>query len=545
MTSAYNKRPRARGKVRENSKNTAAFIEWVQPKNSAAKIMLTVMGIIPLVILAIFDWVRIDGEYLGVEEAVTLSKLSMFTSINELAATISQIAFPLPVDPTDAQLAAVAGFELWFSGFKFIFVIAAAMLVISMMFLVVSIIACQSNARVPFAFLGFGVATASPLVFYYAASTVNRMAEAPVLELTLFPYLALLAGLIAMVYCVRFPVASDAKGKRSSTFTRIVTTFVPVKGDGLIEGVRKVIFTTALVSFVYFGSTLGVDMFNEWRAGRMQRVQENMINPNADINDPAFGEITRIATPLPDYLEVWRENNDMVGWIRVGDRINYSVLQTDNNDYYLDNCFEHKPSKGGWIFADFRNRFNGFEISDNTILYGHNISTGAYFAALTNYYRRTVDGTLSFYRDNPVIEFDTLYEKAEWKVFACVLMNTQPEFGDVMRYWETHEFETADEFNDYILNVMDRSVLFTDVDLEFGDKLLTLSTCYWPFGTDVDTRCVVFARRVRPGESSEVNVDKATWNRQVLRFTKEAQIMGQTWPGHRVWDTSYLRSYRG
>ncbi|MCL1788928.1 MAG: class B sortase [Oscillospiraceae bacterium] len=236
---------------------------------------------------------------------------------------------------------------------------------------------------------------------------------------------------------------------------------------------------------------------------------------------------------LDEYKVLKTENPDTVGYIRIGTtKINYPVVQTDNNEFYLDRDFNKNASKGGWIFADYRNKFDdelalSENISDNTILYGHNITTGSFFSALTGYYRDTMNGTLDFYKENPVIEFDTLYEKAEWKVFACTLFNTQEEYGEVINYWDFRDFAEEDEFQDYIKTITDRSVLSTDVDIEYGDKLLTLSTCYWPY-TNIDTRLVVFARKVRDGERSEVNVGKAFYNEDFVRFEEEIKRIGPT-----------------
>lgn len=542
MTSAYNKRPARRGKVRESNKTAAAFVEWVQPKNVAAKMLLTVLGIIPLVVLSFFNWVTIGGGELGVEETIGISKLSMFTSLDEMCETVSSIAYPLSVNPTELQLATAAEFESWLSGFKTVFLFAAGLLVLSIVLLVLSVFFAKTKARNPFAYAGFIAGVASPALFYYAVSSVNRTAGSPVMEITLFPFLALIAAIVGMVYCIRYPVATNARGKRNSAFTRFVTSFFPVKGDGTVEGIRKVIFTSALASFIFFASTLGVDLFNVWRANQIQKNQETKAQEIVELK-PEEEEKFKEEKPRY-YLSVWRENHDVVGWVKLGDtKINYSVLQTDNNSYYLDYDFEHKASSGGWIFADYRNRLRGTDISDNTILYGHNIRTGDYFAALSNYLRKKED--LSYYKQYPVINFDTMYEKAEWKIFAATFMNTLPEWGDVFAYWDKHEFSDMDDFNDYILNVMDRSVLFTDVDLEYGDKLLTLSTCYWPMGQEVDTRVVIFARKVRPGESSEVDVEKAKYNSKVLRFAKEIEVYGNTWTG-RVWDAeTYLKGYKG
>ena len=83
---------------------------------------------------------------------------------------------------------------------------------------------------------------------------------------------------------------------------------------------------------------------------------------------------------------------------------------------------------------------------------------------------------------------------------------------------------------------MDRSLFFTDVDLEYGDELLTLSTCYYPLTKDAaDTRFVVFARRVREGESAEVDTSKAVENSNPLYFDTYYKMNGGSWNG-RNWD---------
>ena len=250
----------------------------------------------------------------------------------------------------------------------------------------------------------------------------------------------------------------------------------------------------------------------------------------------------------PDHLEWWEKNNDVVGWIRLGDtRINYPIMQGDDNDYYMMHDFDGNVDLyESCITADYRVKFNGFETSDNLLIYGHNSAKNTFFAALSNYYRTTIDpgSDCSYYKKYPVVNIDTMYENAEWKIFACVLMNTKKEYGEVFRFWDYTDFKNENQFYNYILNIMDRSVLFTDVDLEYGDKIATMSTCLYPYGKDVDSRCVVFARKVREGESNEVDTDKAKLNTGVLRFKYEAQVIGDSWNG-RVWNTKkYLKGYK-
>jgi len=555
MTTTYNKRPKVRGRVHDAEKSSAApaFIEWVHPKTAPLRFIMSLFGVIPLIVLALADWAQIQAGYLSVGDAIALNKLKLLTDTS-VAATfgerwlaVGETLAERVFTPREAD--AVAEFMVRFENFSWIFMLIAGMLVCSAMFVLFSMFACKTTkARAALAYIGFGIGAITPFVFIYAMSTINGMLGQRIMQVSFYPYLLILAGLLAMVYCVRFPILTAIKNKRNSVFTRAVTTFVPVKGDGVKEGVRKVIFTTALISFIYFASTLGGDLFIAVRDWLNQRRLNAQIGADVDINDPRFDSI-RDLNPLPEYLALWKLNNDMVGYIKLGEtRLDYPVLQHETNGFYLDHNFDKQPDKYGAVFADWKNRFEGLEISDNTILYGHNTSTGNFFAPLTNFHPRGMRfNNLEFYKTNPVIQFDTLYERMEWKIFACVLFNTQERFGEKYNYWHSGviDFDDEDLFHNHILDVMDRSVIFTDVDIEFGDNILTLSTCFWPYGQSVDTRLVVFARRVRPGESNQVNVERAFINDGVLRFQHEANQLGDVWNG-RVWDyKTYLPSYNG
>jgi sortase B len=540
-----------RGRVFEadQTRTAPAFIEWRHPGNPLFRMVMSLIGIAPIVGLIFMDWIQIQAGYLAgsAEEDVFKNKLSLLTSLNEVGEVIASRVFtPFQVEESEA-------FMLQFMGFGWIFMVVAGLFAGCALFILLSVFACGKNStrkRAGFGYLGFSLGTAAPIVFIYAISSVNRMAGQNAVDVTLYPYLAILAGILAMVYCVRYPALTDITNRRTPFSTRAVTTFVPVKGDGVKESLRKVVFTTALICFIYFGATLGIDLFNSWLADLDQRRRQGLLNAEVNMEDSAFDGL-RGLSPLPDYLALYAQNNDMVGYIRIGDtRVDYPVLQTDNNGYYLDHNFDKNPDMYGAIFADYRNQFEREHgrISDNTILYGHNSQTGNFFAALSNYHPAgSRFNDMQFYRDYPVIIFDTLFEKMEWKIFGVVLFNTQEEHGEVYNYWGANqiEFPNEDSFHKYILEIMDRSAIFTDVDIEYGDNILTLSTCFWPMGRDVDTRCVIFARRVREGESSNVDVSKAVRNNGVRRFTREANAYGNSWNG-RVWDyKTYLTSYKG
>lgn len=347
----------------------------------------------------------------------------------------------------------------------------------------------------------------------------------------------------------------DERPKKPPLFKRIVRSIFPCKGDGAAESIRKIVFDVAVVALVVTGGSVLWDVFTQTVQTQIsdKQVENIYISGSVNLDDAKKQEILAEKPQIMEQMMgVYEANKDTIGWIQLGSGenaiISLPVMQAADNDYYLTHNFEHTEIKSGAVFADYRNVFQPSRISGNTILYGHNVWDGSMFAKLTRYYNATLHGDytdrLGFYKDYPTITFNTLYEASEWKIFAAVLFNTREDLGEVYPYTQVLEFGSKEEFNSYILDIMDRSILWTDVDLEYGDSLLTLSTCYMysPY-ENTDTRCVVFARKVRDGESAEVDVSKAQVNPTPLKFTYQYEKEGgERWTG-RTWDTSKLLSY--
>lgn len=275
--------------------------------------------------------------------------------------------------------------------------------------------------------------------------------------------------------------------------------------------------------------------------------------PAASTTTKATTTVPKITTtttttlpPLPvmsTYEEQYAQNDDLIGWITVdGTPIDYPVVQAEDNIYYLDKDINHEYTKNGSIFADHQCEFTSRTRPANIILYGHNMRTGPSFAKLTTYYPwYTGTASLSQYLNAPTVKFDTIWEEGTYKIFGAMFVNTKEEHGEVFKYYKQRKITSEEEFYTYIAKIMDRSVFYTDVDLEYGDELLTLSTCYYPLG-QIDTRFVVFARRVREGESAEVDTSKAYINNSPLYFDYYYQVMGGKWAG-RTWDTSKVKGF--
>ena len=279
--------------------------------------------------------------------------------------------------------------------------------------------------------------------------------------------------------------------------------------------------------------------------------EDDSTTTKATTTAPAVVTTTTTTTaPLPvltEYEEKYSENEDIIGWIKLeAAGIDDPVLQADDNKYYLTRDFNGNDYQNGSFFIDYKCQFTTRTRPANTIIYGHNMVTGPSFAKLTRYYDARLNGDyanrLDFYINNPTIEFNTIWEteRSEYKVFACMFVNTMEEHGEVFKYYKQRDIKNEGQFYEYIAQIMDRSVFYTDVDLEYGDEILTLSTCYYPFGKAVDTRCVVFARRVREGESAEVDTSKAYINDSPLYFDYYYQVNGGSWAG-RKWDTTKVK----
>lgn len=211
---------------------------------------------------------------------------------------------------------------------------------------------------------------------------------------------------------------------------------------------------------------------------------------------------------LSDFTSLRAQNSDTVGWINVPNTLtDYVVVQSErdavrtayNEDpYYLCRDFYGNDYYNGSIFMDYRSKVG----AKNMLLHGHSMADGSMFAGLLYY-----DG-LSFYKSAPVISFNTIYEKAKWKIIAVIKVNVQEYQGEPFHYLRS-TFGNDYDFLNFVHALRQRSVINCPVDVNEDDELITLSTCAYDFD---DFRLAVVARKVRPGEDSRVAVSKASYN---------------------------------
>lgn len=213
---------------------------------------------------------------------------------------------------------------------------------------------------------------------------------------------------------------------------------------------------------------------------------------------------------LPSFDKLYAINDDVVGYIKINDtKLSYPVVKGDDNTFYLNKTLYKEYEPFGIPFVDYRAMILPEYQSTNLTIYGHSAMDGSFFAAVKKY------KDIEFYKQHPTITFNTIYGNGEYKIIGLFMEDVNPEHGGFFNYHDFVDAIDSAEFNEYIENVKVRSYFNTTVDVNDTDHLITLSTCDTEINK-TDFRIVLVARKVRDGESSEVNVDDATINKTQL-----------------------------
>lgn len=247
----------------------------------------------------------------------------------------------------------------------------------------------------------------------------------------------------------------------------------------IVNNIKMCCFIIISIFVVFFG----VVLFNNYKDRRsvlkieqniakiVEKTKDNTSNVNKIPEDEPLRKINELYNSLLDI------NKDTVGWLKVNNtNIDYPVVQADDNEYYLNNDFEHNKNYNGWIFADSRNNME--DLDQNTIIYGHN-----------KYLNSTMFGDLNKLLDNEwlsnsenlTIKFDNLYQEMNWQIFSIYKINKTNDYL-------INSFSSKASFKKFLNIIKNRSMKEFDVDVDPSDKILTLSTC-----ADKNKRIVIHA----------------------------------------------------
>lgn len=299
----------------------------------------------------------------------------------------------------------------------------------------------------------------------------------------------------------------DDATKKLPWYTRLRRSIFPVKGDAPKEAARKITLLVSILCILVAGGFI------------VQYYMDTIIQSSRKPVAPVAGEIVSRDPSVPSeivdrFADLWMQNHDIKGWLTIpGTKTNHPVVQSSLEDpeYYLKRLFDGSSNRYGTIFLDAHAVMNQNATSQNLVLYGHNMKDGEMLGEAQKKYRQ-----LSFYKENPVLQFDSAYreESMYWKVFAVFITNAYAaqDNGYVFPYTQ-NSFATQDEFMSWIDEVHARSLYHTGVDIQPNDQILTLSTCTYEI---TDGRLVIMARLVREGESTEVDVSAAASNKNIV-----------------------------
>ena len=181
-----------------------------------------------------------------------------------------------------------------------------------------------------------------------------------------------------------------------------------------------------------------------------------------------------------DFTELIKKNEDTIGWINVNNtNINYPVVQSTDNNYYLTHSYDKKENEAGWVFLDYRN--NKDFTSKNNIIYAHSRLDKTMIGSLSKVLKQ------SWYKNksNHIIRLSTPIEDSLWQIFSVYVIKEET-------YYITTSWPSDTEYLDFLNTIKERSKYNFNTELNTNDKILTLSTCY----SDTE-RTVVHAKLIK------------------------------------------------
>lgn len=247
---------------------------------------------------------------------------------------------------------------------------------------------------------------------------------------------------------------------------------------------KKLTFFLILIVSIGGSVVMGQKLFtalNEYKAG--EDIYEEILQiahiptptVSAEITNPVITEIAstseseeKIQTeksksgPI-DFEHLAEISPNIRGWLRLeGTRVDYPVMQSIDNDYYLSRAVDGTWNKVGTPFMDFRN--NG-DFSDRlTVIYGHFMGDGSMFTDIHNYKRQ------KFYDEHPYIDLYTPNGSFRILPVAGVFQNVE--------YWDfTFDYESDESFLRQINSWKAVSTFKSDIAYDADDRFIVLTLC--------------------------------------------------------------------
>jgi sortase B len=181
-----------------------------------------------------------------------------------------------------------------------------------------------------------------------------------------------------------------------------------------------------------------------------------------------------------DFSNLKKKNNDTVAFIKVkGTNIEYPIVKTNDNSYYLTHSFDKSPNGAGWPFANYLNKFDGTD--KNITIFAHARYDGSMFGTLY----KTLSTSWQENKDNHKILFITENGPSEYQVFSTYKILAED-------YYIKENFSSDEEYQTFLTTITKRSNYNYNVDVTLKDTIITLSSC----ASDDKYRIVLHAKKI-------------------------------------------------
>lgn len=249
-----------------------------------------------------------------------------------------------------------------------------------------------------------------------------------------------------------------------------------------MSAIRKIILVISIVVFLVSAGVLAKYFINGAQEQNALKELSTMKNEKENLE-------TDKGTVVGKYVDLYLANSDIIGWVTIEDtKIDYPVMQTQSdNEYYLRRGFDHEYAESGTPFMDAASDI--FIPTCNFLIYGHHMNNGTMFHDLFKY------EDYDFYKKHDVFKFDTIYVGGQgtYQVLAVGYSQIYPVDSTVFKYYQYAGITTEEEFYRYVDGVKALSLYDTGVNAEYGDQLVTLSTCSYHVD---DGRFFVVGKRI-------------------------------------------------
>lgn len=246
-----------------------------------------------------------------------------------------------------------------------------------------------------------------------------------------------------------------------------------------------------IIRFVLFCLFLGVFLFSTYRLlafelelkenkEEVEELIDEFVEPPENYEE--VEENDNIEEMKIDFKKLSETNSDIVGWLVFNNKyINNPIVQSSDNEYYLNHSFKKKENSIGSIFMDYRN--TSLE-DDNVVLFGHHTPNNTMFGSLSDVFK-----TGFFEKENAdiIYLFDTNHQLHKYQIFSYYTIEME-------EYYITTSFDSKNDFQKFLTTIKNRSFGNRNVQVSSKDKILTLSTCAGPHGTT--KRRVIHAKRI-------------------------------------------------